>query len=277
MKVLVDGLNNAYRCLVYQLVTSYCKKVGVIYGMLTLVKSYYFKFGVVPIIVWDGKAKFRREINKNYKLNRIYNNDVALQVEDLKEIFSLLGITQYYNQDYECDDVIACLCKKFTSDSIVIISTDNDFYQLVNERVFIFDPSQGVMLNEESIKCKTGISPSKFVFYRVLVGDFSDNIKGIPRIRKSDVCSLVTKYSNLDELYNRIDEVRSYPLKQNLVNYKETVYNNYNIIRFRDEITLMEIEKKVDIEKAKQLFTKYEFKKFLDNFSFWEKVSSLSK
>ena len=58
------------------------------------------------------------------------------------------------------------------------MSTDKDFLQLKNGRVKIWSPSKKKMYDDKSVFEEFGIF-TKFIWYRVLDGDKSDNINGV--------------------------------------------------------------------------------------------------
>ncbi len=83
------------------------------------------------------------------------------------------------SKDAEADDVIAILCKhihtKCSNATIVVITNDNDYLQLLDYVTSIYN-LKGLDLSERTLRdC-----PSYYnMLLKVLVGDTSDNIKGV--------------------------------------------------------------------------------------------------
>ena len=99
-------------------------------------------------VVWEsGGSKRKRDLFPDYKqgrrpqkLNRYYEQDIPdtiqnrnYQVKLLVDILSCFPVTQLYVEDSEADDAIGYMCKyKLHTDENVVISSDHDFYQLLN-------------------------------------------------------------------------------------------------------------------------------------------------
>ena len=150
------------------------------------------------IVVWDcgGGSRKRKRISKDYKagrapirLNREVRNLTLREEQDnkvwqqvrLSEYLNQLPIPQYCIEDVEADDVISYLVqnKRLRDWQKIIISSDKDFFQLCDDKTIIYRPTQKEILNKYSITEKYGIHPNNFALARAIVGDPSDNLKGI--------------------------------------------------------------------------------------------------
>lgn len=122
-----------------------------------------------PIVVWDGPnaLKTRRELVPSYKETRNkMSDDIAQGFEHLRKILKLSKASQIRIPGYEADDVIATLATRYgKKHSIYIDSNDGDFCQLG------FPTSRDKPLP---------VPADQVPLYKTLVGDQSDNIKGIP-------------------------------------------------------------------------------------------------
>lgn len=150
------------------------------------------------VIAWEGGGSVhRRAIYGDYKknrrpskLNRFYETDQKDDSEDFKREMLVLvnamkhaGVTQVYVSDCEADDVIACLCDgRFADDRKVIVSSDKDLYQLLDERTIIYSLHKKAYVTMHDMKRETGIDVGNFVLAKAMCGDSSDNIPGIPRL-----------------------------------------------------------------------------------------------
>jgi len=68
--------------------------------------------------------------------------------------------------DYlEADDSLALLSRHYYSASennvVILVSTDKDYYQLVNERVFVFDPKKRILHTPKGLFEEFGIKNPK--------------------------------------------------------------------------------------------------------------------
>jgi DNA polymerase-1 len=164
-------------------------------SMLGTICAYYNPEDV--IIVWEGGgAPRRRAIYSDYKkgrvtqkLNRFYSEDIpdtdenrVSQVAKLTKILQNLPITQVYVSDCEADDIIGYLARyKLKDYKTVIVSSDKDMYQLVDDSTVVWSPGQKKEIGINEIVKKFNIHPKNFCLARAISGDKSDNLGGIPR------------------------------------------------------------------------------------------------
>lgn len=166
--------------------------VGFLYGIIHIIED--FRPSNV-IIVWEGGGSSRkRAIFKEYKqnrkptkLNRFYSDDIPDTVENrnhqvsvLVDIIKSLPINQIYIPDCEADDVIGYICKyKYRDIKKVIVSSDHDFYQLLDKKTIIYSPTWKKLVTSKDVKEKFGITPENFCLAKSVCGDAADNIKGV--------------------------------------------------------------------------------------------------
>ena len=149
------------------------------------------------VVVWEsgGNSKRKAISGGTYKdgrrprsLNRYYNNDeipntaenhsrqVALTIEALK----CLPVCQLYIKDTEADDIIGYICRyKFPESRVVVVSSDKDLYQLIDDRVSQWSLNQKKLIGTQEVKDKFGIYPENLVTARCFTGDDSDAIPGV--------------------------------------------------------------------------------------------------
>lgn len=147
------------------------------------------------IVVWEGGGSPRRRAlfaeyktkRKPQKLNRYYEGDIPdtvgnrnWQVATLVQILKLLPVQQSYVTDCEADDVIAYIARyRLKDDPCVIMSSDKDYYQLLDDRVRVWSPTSKSFVNEPDVLARFGCTAKNFVSTRCFVGDGSDGIPGI--------------------------------------------------------------------------------------------------
>lgn len=186
--LLIDLMNLAYRCVFTQgRLKSGSQDTGVIYGSTNLLVSYVEKFQPEQVfLVGEGKNSRdrRRQLYPEYKANRknklpISKESFYSQVDYFKEIAYNLGVKCVSVDKYEADDVIAVLCQYYANYKKVIISTDGDLLQLVSENTHVYRSTKEELVTLSNFKEIAEVSPCDFVSYKAMVGDSSDNIKGI--------------------------------------------------------------------------------------------------
>jgi DNA polymerase-1 len=81
----------------------------------------------------------------------------------------------------EADDIMAYITTNILKEDeqAVIMSTDKDFLQLVNDTTIVWSPTKKKMYNTKLVKEEYGIESKNLLLYRVLDGDKSDNIPGV--------------------------------------------------------------------------------------------------
>lgn len=138
-------------------------------------------------IAWDIRNKdfinFRQETG-DYKdhRDRTENEDVHKFDKILWVLTESLGITNIRAEKLEGDDIIYFIVRKYNDSENVVVSNDNDFLQLFHnyENIKIYNPNKDVLITESNSKqYNGGVDNDKFVFYKAIMGDPSDNIKGL--------------------------------------------------------------------------------------------------
>lgn len=178
---------------------------GGVAGFLSSLKFYINKCKVNYVVIcWDGKggSQKRRALVENYKkgrkpirLNRVYDfqeqeDNKMYQRLKLSEYLQDLPVCQIEIDGIEADDVVGYLCFHLPQDRKIIISSDKDFYQLINSNTLIFSPIKKVFITPQRCFEELGIYPQNYLVAKSIVGDKSDNIKGINRIGFKTVTKL---------------------------------------------------------------------------------------
>ena len=196
--IYIDGLNVFMRHFAANPAKSLNGQLcGGIFGMLRNIQHLSEKFKPEKVVVvWEGGGSLRRRnIDPNYKsgrrpirLNRSeYNKDIPDTLENrnwqLKTLVNILyktPITQIYINDCEADDVIAYLTSaKKENKQKIIVTSDKDYYQLINNNTKIWSPNKKLLIDEKYVLEKWGITPQNFCTTRCFSGDQSDGIKGV--------------------------------------------------------------------------------------------------
>ena len=148
------------------------------------------------VVVWEenGSQKRRDLTGGAYKggrrpqsLNRYYGDDIPNTKENhnnqlvlLIEALKSLPIQQLFVKGAEADDVIGYVCEyKFKDQPIIVVSSDKDLYQLINDRVKQWSLNQKKLIGPEEVKEKFGVYPENLSTLRCFIGDASDEIPGV--------------------------------------------------------------------------------------------------
>ena len=199
--LIVDGMNLFIRTFsAIPTLNEDGKHVGGLSGfLLSLASTIRMVNPTRVVVVFDGKGGSyrRRQIYPNYKekrsvtsrLNRIVGfEDIEDEQASIKyQLFRVYNYLQNLSisiisiDQIEADDVIAYLSAYF-KEQVVILSNDRDFLQLVSDRVNVYLPTKKKMYTPDNLLEEVGIWCENFILYKALLGDKSDNIKGMPGI-----------------------------------------------------------------------------------------------
>jgi len=256
MVLLIDGLNVFMRHYAANpSMTQHGDAAGGVVGFLGGLGSLCRKFNPSEVhIMWEGGGSLRRRaIYKDYKrgrkpqkFNRYYEDDIPDtttnrlgQVAFLTRCLRHLPVYQHYIKDCEADDVIGyCARYKFKNQDVVIVSSDKDFYQLIDERVKVWSPGQKRLITEDVVVEKMHVRPSNVALTRAFVGDPSDNIKGIKGVgfkTLSKRFSLLKSEErvSLDFIFTeceRLKETSKIRVYNNITEHKDIVRRNLKLM-----------------------------------------------
>jgi 5'-3' exonuclease len=150
-------------------------------------------------VVFDGAGSTsnRKNLLSEYKgtrnLQRITNWDAFDNIEEEHDskIDQIVRIIQYLKllpvkttilDKVEADDIIAVLAEKLVkkhNSTCFIVSSDKDFLQLVTDKIIVYRPMEKEYYTPKVVEEKFGLLPHNFILHKTLLGDNSDNIKGV--------------------------------------------------------------------------------------------------
>lgn len=196
--LIIDGMNTYIRTFsASPALNDNGEHVGGFYGFINTLKSIIKTISPTRvIIVFDGKggSQKRKKIYSNYKqgraiknkLNRVLEFDIdeeqrllKIQFVRLLEYLDCLPVTIMSYDYIEADDVIAFITRECLSEEVVIYSNDKDYFQLINDKVSVYFPAKNKLYTKSDIIEEYNILPENFIWHKVIIGDKSDNVKGI--------------------------------------------------------------------------------------------------
>lgn len=232
--VLVDGHSVAFQAF-YAVSTNLRNRNGLhtnaLYGFHNVLDKILNEENPThAMVAFDaGKTTFRHEFYDEYKGGRDgMPGEMAEQIPYMKDLLSGFGLKSYQLDNYEADDIIGTLSEQAEKAGyeVVIVSGDFDLAQLATDKVKVINTKQGSKPNKEwtaeTVKEEYGISPKQIIDMKGLSGDSSDNIPGVTRIGDKTALKLLKEYHTVEELYERIDEMKQSKNKENLIKEKET-------------------------------------------------------
>lgn len=172
-------------------------RTGVVFSVLRDIRILMDEFATHDLVfAFDGQGYKRKQLDPAYKAHRIDRKrtpeeeetyrDIRRQIMDLRNThLPDLGYRNVFWQDgYEADDVIASVCQGLhRSHSAVIVSADQDLYQLVSPNVTIYNPQKKEVFTERLFREKfLGLSPSRWKEVKAVAGCKSDGVPGVFKV-----------------------------------------------------------------------------------------------
>ena len=234
--VIIDGMSVFYRG--YYAMPFLKTKEGIptggVYGFAVMALEVIKRLNPDYVcIAWDKpktNARKRKELYPEYKAGRKKPpEDFYAQIPILHKLLDAFGWPLYELDDYEADDILGTLSHQAKQLNVetMLVTSDLDVLQLINTHVHAYLLKKGLsnieLLKPESFELKYGIPASKFLDYKALSGDSSDNIPGVPGIGGKTAIDLLKTYKDLDDIYNNLDLIKI-STKVKLENGKELAY-----------------------------------------------------
>jgi 5'-3' exonuclease len=191
-----------------------------IFGFVKIVKDIVESYPQHDIIVlWDGQAEFRIALHSGYKANRAESleDPEKLRVKQaytaqrplIQKALEVLGISQMTASNLEADDLAGFMVRRAVQagSSVLMVTGDSDWLQLVNEKVSWLDPrGSGKRVTHENFLEMTGYhTPFEFLQGKALVGDSSDDIPPVGGIGKKSAPVLLAKFRTVEEFWRSCD------------------------------------------------------------------------
>lgn len=168
-------------------------------------------------VLFDLKAPtFRHKMYPDYKAQRKgMMPELSAQMPIAKEILDLIGIKRMEMEGYEADDLIGTLSLLGANqgDKVFILSGDHDDFQLIDDNVSVILPQSGkgkpprVLFDREMFEETYNVKPEVFVYVKALMGDNSDNIKGVEKVGEKTAFKLIADYGSIDGIFDNLDKL----------------------------------------------------------------------
>ena len=260
--LVLDGYNLIYRA----------RYSGMYKGEYSTVFNFFR--GLRPLIekfspdlcyfVLEGKPVRRLLADPEYKGQRTYHNKDNFQ-EQKKIIINTLSeffpINIARHPGYECDDVINYLANcMHKNDNTVIVSSDTDFIQSINENTGLYNPVSKKFLNETEYD---------YVNWKSLVGDKSDNIIGFKGIGDKRAKLLLSDKEKLDDFLSKENNKEAFEKNKFMIKFHDLEKEKNNIeIFFQSSYNWIELKNK---------FSEMSFNSIVQKEKTWEKYINTFK
>ena len=241
---LIDGSNQMYRA--YHAIRGLTgpdgKSTNAVYGFINMLRKLIADHQPEYIAAsFDVRGQtFRSKMSADYKANRApMPSDLAEQIPWVFEACEALGVPIFTSEGFEADDVIGTLASRAASHGLnaAIVTGDKDFFQLVNNVIKVYNPKdEGTWLDAAGVVQKFGVPPSQVVDVLALMGDASDNVKGVPGIGDKGARELIAQYGSLDALLEHAGEVKQKKYREGLLQHADEARQSKVLVTIRTDV-----------------------------------------
>lgn len=220
--LLVDGFNLAYRCFfaIPELTRADGFPTNALHGWL---KSLWMLADQTKpdacIVFFDlGGPQDRLALHPDYKAQREeMPESLARQLPYVKSLTRAMGCVGVEQDGVESDDLLAAQAVALgrAGHDVLIVSSDKDFAQIVDERIKIMLPPPTAnpklgwrMMDAAGVQAKFGVPPHLIVDYLALVGDTSDNIPGLPGVGPKTAAKWLNEFGTLENVLAHCTELK---------------------------------------------------------------------
>ena len=277
---LIDGNSQMYRA--YHAIRGLTgpdgRSTNAVYGFITMLRKLIGEEQPdLMAAAFDLKGPtFRHALSPDYKANRHpMPDDLVEQISWVHEACVALGVPIVTHEGFEADDVIGTLATRAAADGfeVVVVSGDKDFFQLVGRQIRVFNPrDEGTWYDAAGVVKKFGVDPGQVVDVLALMGDVSDNVKGVPGIGEKGARELLTNFGSLDWLLEHADELPKKKYRTALTKYVDDALKSRELVRIHTDVPVTYQPERyryqgADRERCFTLFSELGFKSLLGDFA----------
>lgn len=224
---------------------------------------------------------FRKKKYEAYKAQRPpAASELISQIIEAHNLFPAFGVPVFEKAGFEADDLIATFAEKFKHEDdmrVVVLTGDMDTLQLVEDpaiavRALKTGVSDTVVYDEAGVRAKYGLPPSSLIAYKALVGDPSDNIKGLPGVGPKTAADLLQRFGSIEGIYAHLEEL-SPAVKEKFAAHREQV-------TLAEELVTLDRRVPVEIEELEALRVSYDEGRvtaYFEKFGFFRLIARLAQ
>jgi len=206
-----------------------------------------------------------------------------VQIPKVKELLDAFGIPSVAEEGLEADDLIATLAKRGVEQGfrVLIVSSDKDLMQLVNERINMLKPPRDPrreleLLDAKGVEGYLGVPPEKVIDFLALLGDAVDNVPGVPGIGEKTARHLLQQFGSLEEILKNAEGIENKRIRESLLAHKEKALLSKELVKLK----LVAIENALDRcktkppnpQKLKEILEELEFRSILKELELTEEA-----
>ncbi|MFA5080211.1 MAG: 5'-3' exonuclease H3TH domain-containing protein [Candidatus Paceibacterota bacterium] len=239
--VIIDGNSVVHRAFhaLPPLKRSDGQIVNAVYGFLLVLFKILKDFEPKYLVACFDRPEptFRKKKFENYKAKRVKApQELYDQIPLVKDVLAAFNVPIFEMAGFEGDDIIGTLSRLSVKEDKeiknIIVSGDNDVFQLVNNDTLIYFLRKGVkdttLCNEKEVAEKYGgLTPRQIIDYKALRGDASDNIPGVLGIGEKTAIDLILRFGSVDRIFKEVErnnpEIKD-SVKEKLIKGKDNAF-----------------------------------------------------
>jgi DNA polymerase-1 len=245
--VVIDGnhlIHRAFYAIQSHLKTSKGEPMNAVFGFASMLINIIEveKPDYLAMTFDEHAPTFRHDLHEEYKAKRQKAPDeLYAQIPRIRQMVEAFSLPIYSKQGFEADDMMGTLAKEAEEKGmeVYLVTGDMDAMQLITPNIRVACPNKGhrepIIYDRQRVFDKYGIEPEQVVDYKALMGDTSDNIKGVEGIGPKGALKLLQKYKTLDGIYEHLDEITGV-IHDKLEKGKEDAYFSQKMARIVTDV-----------------------------------------
>ncbi|HQH51235.1 MAG TPA: DNA polymerase I [Candidatus Hydrogenedentes bacterium] len=277
---LIDGSAFAYRSFyaIRGLTDSRGRPTNAVFGFARMLAKLLREHEPDYVAVaFDAQGKtFRNDLYPEYKANREeIPEDLAAQFPFIDRVVEAFSLPILRVPGVEADDVMGTLARTATAAGLetVLVTSDKDLLQLVNEHVRVYDPNkeaEKAWAGIEQVRERFGVEPAHVVDALALMGDASDNVPGVTMIGPVAAKKLLAQYQTLEGVYEHLAEIKG-KQRENLEREREQAFLSRQLATIDMSVSLSASledlrRRPVDVARLIDVFSEFELHSLVEEF-----------
>jgi len=241
--LLIDGFNLAYRCFfaIPELTRADGFPTNALHGWVKSIwKLEDQERPEGTLVFFDlGGSQDRLALHPEYKAHREEMPEaLEKQLPYVKSLTRAMGLVGIELEGVESDDLLAsqAVALARAGHEVLIVSSDKDFAQIVDDRVRILLPPPTAnpklgwrQLDVAGVGEKFGVPPAQIADYLALVGDTSDNIRGVDGVGPKTAAKWLQAFGSLEGILAHTADLQPERFRVAVATYGETLRRNLKL------------------------------------------------
>lgn len=250
--LLLDGYNLAFRAFygMPELTRSDGFPTGALHGWIkTIWRLQDQEKPDAMLVFFDlGGSQDRLALHPEYKAQRKETPEpLKKQIPVIKDLTRALGLVGVELDGVESDDLVAARAWTLANagHEVLIVSADKDFAQCVDERIKILTPPPTAnpklgwrVLDAAGVVEKFGVPPARIAEYLALIGDTSDNIRGVNGVGPKTAVKWFAEFQTLEGIIAHAAELKPERFREIVAQQADALRINLKLTTLRTESPL---------------------------------------